>query len=183
MSGYHQLIQRSIKGTLKNWLLCFGWFSVCEILVKLTLYWVVQLISAGWRLLCAKCMPGKVGKPFNSWPVAMEASKSVIFLPKTKEISGKMENGKKRNSLDSRHVFQSFSLPSSNKRAEKPFSEFLGRFSVILGVPPTGPKKGVPVQTNSAFTPKFKYNGYKTYFSSNKNSHRSGKNFGVNFFL
>ena len=92
MSGYHKLTGPYKIRTLKNWLLCFGWFSVCEILVKLTLYWVVQLISAGWRLLCAKCMPGKVGKPFNSWPVAMEASKSVIFLPKTKEISGK--NGK-----------------------------------------------------------------------------------------
>ena len=180
MSGYHKLTGPYKIRTLKNWLLCFGWFSVREILVKLTLYWVVQLadVSCVQNVYLARWGSHSTA---DKWPCKL--GDWSFFFPKSRKFQVKMENGIKWNSLDSRHVFQSFSLPSSNKRAEKPFSEFLGRFSVILGVPPTGPKKGVPVQTNSAFTPKFKYNGYKTYFSSNKNSHRSGKNFGVNFFL
>ena len=130
MSGYHQLIRRSIEGTLKNWLLCFGWFSVCEILVKLTLYWVVQLNSAGWRLLCAKCMPGKVGKPFNSWPVAMEASKSVIFLPKTKEISGKNGKWQKAEFFGFQTCFPIFFITQVQQTGPK---SHLRDFSGLLG--------------------------------------------------
>ena len=158
MSGYHQLIRRSIKGTLKNWLLCFGWFSVREILVKFTLYWVVQLNSAGWQLLCAKCMPGKVGKPFNSWPVAMEASKSVIFLPKTKEISGK--NGK-WHKVEFFGCFQSFSLPRSNKRAQKAifgiFRDFWDRFGDSWRAA-YGTKKGCPSANQLSIYPQILVN-------------------------
>ena len=144
MSGYHHLIQRSIKGTLKNWLLCFGWFSVREILVKFTLYWVVQLNSAGWQLLCAKCMAGKVGKPFNSWPVAMEASKSVIFLPKTKEISGKNGKWQKAEFFGFQTCFPIFFITQLQQTGRK---TIFGIFRTFFGDPwcaAYGTQKGGP---------------------------------------
>ena len=152
MSGYHKLTGPYKIRTLKNWLLCFGWFSVREILVKLTLYWVVQLadVSCVQNVYLARWgshstadkRPCKLG----NWS---------FFFRKSRKFQVKMENGIKWNSLDVSNLFH---YPGPTNGPKKPSLGFFGTFGtvlVILGVLPTGPKKGVPVQTNSAFTPKF----------------------------
>ena len=116
MSGYHKLTGPYKIRTLKNWLLCFGWFSVREILVKLTLYWVVQLadVSCVQNVYLARWGSHSTA---DKWPCKL--GNWSFFFPKSRKFQVKMENGIKWNSLDSRHVFQSFSLPRSNKRAQK----------------------------------------------------------------
>ena len=158
MSGYHKLTGPYKIRTLKNWLLCFGWFSVREILVKLTLYWVVQLadVSCVQNVYLARWGSHSTA---DKWPCKL--GNWSFFFRKSRKFQVKMENGIKWNSLDSRHVFQSFSLPRSNKQAQKAifeiFRDFWDRFGDSWRAA-YGTKKGCPSANQLSIYPQILVN-------------------------